>query len=89
MKRRQFITLLGGAVAAWPLAARAQQTLKAARIGYLAFRSPMSADDAFFQRLRNLGWTEGQNVLVDAGLLRGVLTSSRFQLLNWSVSRSM
>jgi putative tryptophan/tyrosine transport system substrate-binding protein len=71
MKRREFITLLGGGAAAWPLAARAQQTLKAARIGYLAFRSPMSADDAFFQRLRNLGWTEGQNVLVERRFASG------------------
>src|SRR5262245_55109518 len=71
MKRREFITLLGGA-AAWPFAARAQQqTLKPARIGYLAFRSPMSADDAFFQRLRNLGWTEGQNVYVERRFAAG------------------
>jgi putative tryptophan/tyrosine transport system substrate-binding protein len=83
--RRKFLATLGGATVAWPLAARAQQTLKAARIGYLAFRSPMSADDAFFQRLRNLGWTEGQNVVVER---QGVLTSSRIQLLNWSISRS-
>jgi putative tryptophan/tyrosine transport system substrate-binding protein len=61
MRRRDFVSLLGGAVAAWPLAARAQQTLKAPRIGYLALRSPMSADDAFFQGLRDLGWMEGEH----------------------------
>ncbi len=61
MKRREFISLLGAATAAWPFAAHAQQTLKAARIGYLAFRS-LSADDSFFQGLRNFGWIEGQNI---------------------------
>src|SRR5215475_11726568 len=71
MRRRDLIALLGSTVAAWPLAARAQQTLKGARIGYLAFRSPMSADDAFFQRLRNLGWTEGQNVVVERRFAAG------------------
>ena len=70
MKRREFMTLLGGATA-WPLAARAQQPLKAARIGYLAFRSPMSADDNFFQGLRHLGWTEGQNILVERRFAAG------------------
>ena len=65
MRRRQFIKLLGGAAAAWPLAARAQQTLKTAHMGYLAFRSPMSADDSFFQGLRNFGWIEGQNILIE------------------------
>ena len=64
MKRREFISLLGGAFA-WPLDGRAQQTLKAARIGYLAFRSPLSADDAFFQALRDFGWVEGQNILIE------------------------
>ena len=70
MKRREFMTLLGGATA-WPLAARAQQPLKAARIGYLAFRSPMSADDNFFQGLRHLGWTEGQNILIERRFAAG------------------
>ena len=65
MRRRQFITLLGGAAASWPLVTRAQQTLKTARIGYLAFRSPLSADDAFFQGLRDLGWIEGQNIFIE------------------------
>jgi len=71
VERREFITVLGGAAAAWPLAVCAQQPLKAARIGFLAFRSPMSADDAFFQRLRNLGWTEGQNVFVERRFASG------------------
>jgi putative tryptophan/tyrosine transport system substrate-binding protein len=65
VRRREFITLLGGAAVAWPLAARAQQTLKATRIGYLAFRSPLSVDDASFQGLRDFGWVEGQNIFVE------------------------
>ena len=64
MRRRQFITLLGGAVA-WPLVARAQQTSKPARIGYLAFRSPISADAAFLKGLVELGWVEGQNIIIE------------------------
>src|SRR5437588_13090604 len=71
LKRREFITLLGGAAATWPLAARAQQTLKAARIGYLTLRSPMSADDAFFQGLRDLGWIEGQNIIIERRFASG------------------
>jgi hypothetical protein len=68
MKRRAFITLLGGA-AAWPLAARAQQTIR--RVGMLL---PAAADDAEFQTrvgaflegLRQSGWTIGQNVQIDS-----------------------
>jgi len=70
MKRREFMAGLGGAVA-WPLVARGQQMLKAARIGYLAFRSPMSADDSFFQGLRNFGWIEGQNILIERRFAAG------------------
>jgi putative ABC transport system substrate-binding protein len=62
--RRDFITLVGGA-AAWPIAAHAQQASKAARIGYLAFRSPISADDAFLKGLFELGWVEGQNIVIE------------------------
>jgi len=65
VKRREFITLVGVSAAVWPLVTRAQQTLKTARIGYLAFRSPLSADDAFFQGLRDLGWIEGQNIFIE------------------------
>jgi hypothetical protein len=69
MKRRDFITLLGGA-AAWPLAARAQQGERMRRIGVL---SPTTADDqdnkvrlaAFQQGLQQLGWTDGHNVRID------------------------
>jgi putative ABC transport system substrate-binding protein len=69
MKRREFITLLGGA-AAWPLAARAQQPQKMRRIGVLM---NLAADDpealsritAFVQGLQQLGWTEGRNMRID------------------------
>jgi putative tryptophan/tyrosine transport system substrate-binding protein len=71
MRRREFITLLGGAAVAWPVASPAQVPLNPARIGYLAFRSPMSADNAFFQGLRNLGWIEGQNIFVERRFAAG------------------
>jgi hypothetical protein len=69
MKRREFITLLGG-VAAWPLAVRAQQAERMRRIGVLL---PAVADDpewqarvgAFLQALALLGWTIGRNVRID------------------------
>jgi ABC-type uncharacterized transport system substrate-binding protein len=69
MKRRKFITLLGGA-AAWPLAARAQQGERMRRIGVLM---PLAADDpvgqariaAFREGLEKLGWTEGRNIRID------------------------
>jgi putative tryptophan/tyrosine transport system substrate-binding protein len=65
MRRREFITLIGGAAAAWPLAARAQQGQRMRRIGVFF---PGAADDteyqarnaAFLQGLRELGWTEGR-----------------------------
>jgi ABC-type uncharacterized transport system substrate-binding protein len=70
MNRREFITLLGGAAAAWPLAARAQQPDRVRRIGVL---TPFAADDAegharltaFAQGLQQLGWTVGQNIRID------------------------
>jgi putative ABC transport system substrate-binding protein len=68
MKRRQFITLLGGAVVVWPLAARAQQVGKVARIGYLGTSSPSlerQLVDAFRQRLRELGHVEGENIAIE------------------------
>jgi len=65
MRRRKFITLLGGA-AAWPLAARAQQPGRIYRLGCL-HTSPRDAPHhvALFDELRQLGFTEGQNLVVD------------------------
>jgi putative ABC transport system substrate-binding protein len=70
VKRREFITLLGGAAAAWPLAARAQQSERMRRIGVLL---PAAADDrnyqawvgAFLQGLQQSGWDIGHNVRID------------------------
>jgi putative ABC transport system substrate-binding protein len=67
MRRRDFITLLGGA-AAWPLAARAQQTGRVSRIGYLGNSSPSLERllvDAFRQKLRDLGHVEGENLAIE------------------------
>ena len=68
MNRREFITLLGGAAAACPLAARAQQTGKLLTIGFLGGGTPASQRTwaaAFVQRLRELGWSEGRTVAVE------------------------
>jgi putative ABC transport system substrate-binding protein len=67
MRRRTFITLLGGAAAAWPLAARAQQVGKLPTIGYLGTAAasawaPWTA--AFVQRLHELGWIDGRTVAI-------------------------
>jgi putative ABC transport system substrate-binding protein len=68
MRRREFITLVGGAAVAWPLAARAQQPAKLPTIGFLGV-STSSAwvhwTAAFVQRLRELGWIEDRNVAIE------------------------
>jgi hypothetical protein len=70
MRRREFITLLGGAAVAWPVAARAQQRERMRRVRVL---TPFAADDAegqarltaFAQALQQAGWTLGQNLRLD------------------------
>ena len=68
IKRREFITLLGGAAAAWPLAARAQQRAKVARIGYLGLVSASwhtPRVTAFRAGLRDLGYAEGNDIVIE------------------------
>ena len=70
MRRREFITLLGGAAAAWPLAALAQQPDRMRRIGVLMNTAADDQDQqasvaAFLQALQQLGWIDGRNVRVD------------------------
>ena len=76
MRRREFITVLGGAAVAWPLAARAQQGERMRRIGVLL---NSAADDpaaqsrltAFLQGLQELGWTHGRNVARSGSIVVG------------------
>jgi putative tryptophan/tyrosine transport system substrate-binding protein len=66
MNKREFITLLGGAAAGWPLAARAQQTGKVARIGFLRYASPHQKHfNGFREGLRANGYIEGQNIVIE------------------------
>jgi putative tryptophan/tyrosine transport system substrate-binding protein len=70
MKRREFIALLGGAAAAWPLAARAQQPKRIPRLCFLTFdpgtaQSPAKRFEAFFERLRELGYVNGETITID------------------------
>ena len=70
MQRREFITLLGGVAAAWPLAARAQQADRVRRVGVLV---NLDADDpgslarskAFLRGLQEKGWIDGHNIRID------------------------
>jgi putative ABC transport system substrate-binding protein len=79
MRRREFITLLGGAVATWPLAARAQQVPAPPTIGFLGQSTPVVESQrlaAFLKRLRELGWIEGRTVAIEYAWGEG--SSERF-----------
>ena len=70
MRRREFISVLGGAATAWPLIARAQQAERVQRIGVLSGSAANDPDNnvriaAFVQALQQLGWNDGQNVRID------------------------
>src|SRR6266545_1636922 len=67
LKRREFITLLGGA-AVWPLGARAQQPAKLSKIGFFGATTPSAQSErtaAFLRRLHELGWVEGRTVAIE------------------------
>jgi putative tryptophan/tyrosine transport system substrate-binding protein len=76
MRRREFIALIGSAAASWPLSAHAQQPGKMWRIG-LIMHSPMKALDGLFEGLRELGYVEGQNIIVERRYAEG--NAARFQ----------
>ena len=85
MRRREFISLLGGAAAAWPLSARAQQDQRVRRIGVL---SALAEDDpesvarrpAFEQALKVLNWTNGNNLRIDYRWAAGGMPSDTRKL---------
>ena len=81
MKRREFITLLGGAVAAWPLAAHSQQPDRMRLIGALTGiadePSFQTRYNAFIQGLKELGWTDGRNIRVEYRYGGGDLENTR------------
>src|SRR4051812_13308527 len=70
MRRREFITLITGAAAAWPIAALAQQSGKSWRMGFIA-HGHESFYDALFEGLRDYGYDEGRNLIVERRYARG------------------
>src|SRR6478609_5789081 len=89
IERRKFLATLGGAAAAWPLSARAQQPERMRRIGVLM---NMAADDptgqtrllAFAQALAQAGWTDGRNVRIDVELANTHRLPSMFIAKHWA-----
>ncbi len=82
MRRREFITLLGSAGAAWPVMALGQQRERMRRVGVLTNLSDSdmegrARDEAFVQELRQLGWTEGANLQIDRRFTAGEETLVR------------
>src|SRR5213080_2940197 len=94
MKRREFISLLGGAAAAWPMAARGQQADRMRRIGVLM---GLAADDAegqariaaFVHALQQLGWTNGRTCGSTFAGAQVMPSAVGYMRQNWSRSRRM
>jgi putative ABC transport system substrate-binding protein len=82
LRRREFIAGLGGAVAAWPLAARAQQGNRVRRIGVLGGGRPALL--GFTQALASLGWTNGRNVRIDLRSFGDDINRIRALAQEWS-----
>ena len=86
--RRELLAALGGAVAAWPLAARGQQRERMRRIGVLHI---LAEDDpesrlriaAFKQSLQEFGWTDGSNVQIEARWAAGSLCRAATVMIRW------
>ena len=68
--RRKFITLLGGAAATWPLSARAQHASKMWRIAFIT-QAQQNIYEVLFERLRELGYEEGQNIIIERRYAEG------------------
>jgi putative ABC transport system substrate-binding protein len=83
MKRREFITLLGGAMLAWPLAARAQQAERMRKLGMLitsfaqSDREGQARIAAFLDTLRKLGWVDGRNLAISYRFVAGEAADRR------------
>jgi putative ABC transport system substrate-binding protein len=82
MRRREFITLLGGVAVAWPLAARAQQPERMKRIGVLMFYADNDHEGqkrvaAFREELQKLGWEEGRNIQIESHWYMGDVEKAR------------
>ena len=86
MRRREFITLVGGTAVAWPMGVQAQQPSKVRRIAVLSQGSihlirPVFR--AFLERLREVGWIEGQNLSIDWRFSEGSAAPLGRLRLNW------
>ena len=92
IRRRELLAALGGAAAAWPLAARAQQAEKLPTIGYLGSATPATQGQwvaAFVQRLSELGWIEGRTIAIEYRWAEVAPSAPPRSRPNWSSARLM